>query len=79
MCFQTPANTYFKVVFEETLAENCGLKLYSSVGKLMLQKELDPGSREFRVELLGVNPGIYFYELERQGEIAKSGKLIVIE
>lgn len=77
--FPNPANTYFKVVFEETLAENCGLKLYSSVGKLMLQKELDPGSREFRVELLGVNPGIYFYELERQGEIAKSGKLIVIE
>jgi hypothetical protein len=77
--FPNPASTYFKMTFEEVLTVRCELKLYNNLGKLMFQKGLDSGSQEFRVELLGVDPGIYFYELERHGEAIKSGKLVVAE
>jgi len=75
--FPNPAPGYFKVVFEEALRRPGRVALYNALGQAVLEEALGPGSREFRVELSGVAPGMYFYSVFRDGELVRGGKLVV--
>lgn len=75
--FPNPAPGYFKVVFEEALRRPGRVILYNALGQAVLEEALGPGGREFRVELSGVAPGLYFYSVFRDGELVRGGKLVV--
>jgi len=75
--FPNPAPGYFKVVFEEALRRPGRVVLYNALGQAVLEVALEAGGREFRVELSGVAPGLYFYSVFRDGELARDGKLVV--
>jgi len=75
--FPNPAPGYFKVVFEEALRRPGRIILYNALGQAVLEEALGPGGREFRVELSGVAPGLYFYSMFRDGELVRGGKLVV--
>jgi len=75
--FPNPAPGYFKVVFEEALRRPGRVILYNALGQAVLEVALEAGGREFRVELSGVAPGMYFYSMFRDGELVRGGKLVV--
>ncbi|MCO6490120.1 MAG: T9SS type A sorting domain-containing protein [Phaeodactylibacter sp.] len=75
--FPNPAPGYFKVVFEQALRRPGRVVLYNGLGQAALETQLEAGSREFRIELSGVAPGLYFYGVFRDGEVVKGGKLVV--
>ncbi|MCO6493558.1 MAG: hypothetical protein J5I98_34375, partial [Phaeodactylibacter sp.] len=75
--FPNPAPGYFKVVFEEALRRPGRVVLYNGLGQAALETQLEAGSREFRIELSGVAPGLYFYGVFRDGVAVKGGKLVV--
>jgi len=52
----------------------CELKLFSSIGQLVLEKRLESNK-----EIIPVNhqKGIYLYQVQKNGEIMKTGKLII--
>ncbi|MCO6488605.1 MAG: T9SS type A sorting domain-containing protein, partial [Phaeodactylibacter sp.] len=75
--FPNPALSYFKVVFEQALRRPGRAVLYNGLGQVALEEVLEAGSREFRIELSGVAPGLYFYGVFREGVAVKGGKLVV--
>ena len=75
--FPNPAPGYFKVVFEEALRRPGRVVLYNGLGQAVLEEILDAGSREFRLEVEDVPPGLYFYSVLLEGELVKGGKLVV--
>ncbi|MCB9349295.1 MAG: hypothetical protein H6573_17550 [Lewinellaceae bacterium] len=75
--FPNPAPGYFKVVFEEALRRPGRVVLYNGLGQAVLEEVLGAGSREFRLEVGDVSPGLYFYSVLLEGELVKGGKLVV--
>ena len=75
--FPNPAPGYFKVVFEEALRRPGRVVLYNGLGQAVLEEALGAGSREFRLEVGDVHPGLYFYSVLLEGELVKGGKLVV--
>ncbi|MCO6488779.1 MAG: hypothetical protein J5I98_10195 [Phaeodactylibacter sp.] len=75
--YPNPAPGYFKVVFEEALRRPGRAVLYNGLGQVALEAQLEAGSREFRIELSGVAPGLCFYSVFRDGAAVKGGKLVV--
>ncbi|MCB9265335.1 MAG: hypothetical protein H6558_09945 [Lewinellaceae bacterium] len=76
--FPNPAPGYFKVVFEEALRRPGRVVLYNGLGQAVLEEALGAGSREFRLELGDVPPGLYFYSVLLEGVLVKGGKLVVV-
>ena len=52
--------------------------LYNGLGQAVLEEALGAGSREFRLELGDVPPGLYFYSVLLEGVLVKGGKLVVV-
>ncbi len=75
--FPNPAPGYFKVVFEEALRRAGRVVLYNGLGQVALEEVLEAGGREFRLEVGGMPPGLYFYSVFLEGELVKGGKLVV--
>lgn len=75
--FPNPAPGYFKVVFEEALRRPGRVVLYNGLGQVVLEEVLETGGREFRLEVGGMPPGLYFYSVFLEGELVKGGKLVV--
>ncbi|MCB9291199.1 MAG: hypothetical protein H6560_28090 [Lewinellaceae bacterium] len=75
--FPNPAPGYFKVVFEEALRRPGRVVLYNGLGQAVLEEVLGAGSREFRLEVGDVPPGLYFYSVFLEGVLVKGGKLVV--
>ncbi|MCB9349297.1 MAG: T9SS type A sorting domain-containing protein [Lewinellaceae bacterium] len=75
--FPNPAPGYFKVVFEEALRRPGRVVLYNGLGQAVLEEALGAGSREFRLEVGDVPPGLYFYSVLLEGALVKGGKLVV--
>ena len=75
--FPNPAPGYFKVVFEEALQRPGRVVLYNGLGQAVLEEALGAGSREFRLEVGDVPPGLYFYSVLLEGALVKGGKLVV--
>ena len=75
--FPNPAPGYFKVVFEEALRRPGRVVLYNGLGQAVLEEALGAGSREFRLEVGDVSPGLYFYSVLLEGALVKGGKLVI--
>ncbi|MCO6488317.1 MAG: hypothetical protein J5I98_07870, partial [Phaeodactylibacter sp.] len=75
--FPNPAPGYFKVVFEQALRRPGRVMLYNGLGQVVLEEVLGAGGGEFRIELSGVAPGLYFYGVFREGVAVKGGRLVV--
>ena len=75
--FPNPAPGYVKVVFEQALRRPGRVVLYNGLGQVALEEVLEAGSREFRLEVGGMPPGLYFYSVFLGGEVVKGGKLVV--
>ena len=75
--FPNPAPGYVKVVFEQALRRPGRVVLYNGLGQVALEEVLGVGSREFRLEVGDVPPGLYFYSVFLEGELVRGGKLVV--
>jgi len=62
------------VVKGENLVFPCELKLFSSIGQLVLEKKLQSKKEEIPINLL---KGIWLYQIQRNKEIVKTGKLMI--
>ena len=74
---QDELTIYFLRDFAFTLALQ--FELYSTDGKLILNKPLTSTSRNHPVDLRGIPEGVYVYRLSfEEGSIFKSGKVVVL-
>lgn len=75
--FPNPAIDYVKVVFEKEVQGQW--VLFDATGRRVQYVTLPPIQREHRIALDGVVPGIYFYQVLRQGvQGLSSGKLVIM-
>jgi len=58
----------------ENLVFPCELKLFSSIGQLVLERKLQSDMEEIPINLL---KGIWLYQIQRNREIVKTGKLMI--
>jgi bacillopeptidase F (M6 metalloprotease family) len=53
------------------------VKFYNSLGKVVCAKDLESGKTELRLDISSWTPGIYFWTVNFDQTIFKSGKLVV--
>lgn len=67
----------FTVEFSSPLTREGKLKIYDTSGKIMYRKNVMAGESSVNVPVVRLRPGLYFYVIEKGGQILASDKLIV--
>jgi hypothetical protein len=75
--YPNPAQDYTNVVFEEALKSDAEIKVYNSLGALVLQKHLAKNKKDFNLNLQGFCSGVYFYVVSDGIESLVSGRFLV--
>ncbi len=79
LAYPNPATEYIAIDFTTRSGEYVTLRVYDMTGKLIIDKalgNLPTGDQHLRINLNGVNSGLYFYELQ-QGNSLITDKFIV--
>ena len=72
-----PARSEVQVALPAPLPSAGEWRLYGSLGQPVLRRALARGTTEVTLSLAGVPPGLYFWEVRREGQRLGSGKVVV--
>ena len=72
-----PARSEVQVALPAPLPSAGEWRLYGSLGQPVLRRALARGTTEVTISLAGVPPGLYFWEVRREGQRLGSGKVVV--
>ncbi len=75
--YPNPASNYTNIELTENLKNNAELKIYNSLGQLVLCKSLIKGKKQISIELDNLNPGIYLFEVLGDKKVLGVGKFVV--
>ena len=71
------ADSEVNIEFAEKLGQDAELKVYNSLGQLVLCKSLIRGKKQISIELDNLNPGIYLFEVLGDKKVLGVGKFVV--
>lgn len=77
--YPNPATDYIQIDFSTKSGEYVSLRVYDMTGKMIIDKAIGnvpTGDQHLRIDLNGINSGMYFYELQ-QGKSVITDKFIV--
>jgi hypothetical protein len=74
--FPNPAHDYTTIELSENWTNSAELIIYNAVGQKVSQRNFSKGETNLKVNLQGLKPGIYFFELVGEDAILGSGKFV---
>lgn len=74
--YPNPASLSLNISYENTTSAT--LKLYSSSGVLVKLQDLNSSNNQTQISILDYHAGLYFWKIEQNGKILKSGKVILL-
>jgi len=72
-----PAINYVNIEFAEKLGQDAELKVYNTLGQVVLRKLLNEGQKKISIELDDLNSGIYLFEVLGDKKVLGVGKFVV--
>ncbi len=77
--FPNPARTVLKVVPNRQYHGPARLRLHDLTGRLALERVFDPLVSATEVDVSGLPPGVYGYEVWCEGAVQRAGKVVKVE
>ena len=74
--FPNPARDNTTIELSEYLTNTAALKVYNSLGQLVLQRPLNKGEKAIKLDLKGFEAGVYFFEVVEEDGVLGSGKFV---
>ena len=74
--FPNPARDYTTIELSENLTNTAELKVYNTLGQLVLQRPLNKGEKAIKLDLKDFESGVYFFELIGKDGFLGSGKYV---
>ena len=75
--FPNPVSDELTLSFAEPLVADAVFQLFNALGQKVRSFPISRGQRNYSLSMSQEQQGIYFYTVESEGEIFKSGKLII--
>ena len=72
-----PAKSFTTLEFDKPLIQSLDIKVYNTLGQMLLQRKIEKGASRIKLDLSGFAAGLYYYELQNQGQIKGSGKFVL--
>ena len=79
MIFPNPAQSFAKIITDQPVKSKTRFLLFNELGQSVLETSLNPGQREFEIDLSAVSKGIYFYKIQNEKKSLSEGKLVVVK
>ena len=74
--YPNPARDNTTIELSEYLTNTAALKVYNSLGQLVLQRPLNKGEKAIKLDLKGFEAGVYFFEVVEEDGVLGSGKFV---
>lgn len=75
--YPNPATNYVKISASVPLTRPSYWQLYNGLGQVIKIEQLPTHSTEHQINLENIPNGMYFYNVEQEGKVLKSGKLFI--
>ncbi len=75
--YPNPAKSYTTLEFDKALIHPLDIKVYNTLGQMLLQTTIEKGASRIKLDLSGFEAGLYYYELQNQAQTMGSGKFVV--
>ena len=75
--YPNPAKSSTTLEFDKALIYPLDIKVYNTLGQMILQSKIDKGANRIKLDLSGFEAGLYYYELQSQAQTMGSGKFVV--
>ena len=74
--FPNPASLYLNISYEKNTTAI--FKLYNSIGTRIKLQDLNSSVKQTQISIMDCNAGLYFWSIEQNGQILKTGKIIIV-
>jgi len=75
--YPNPASEFVNIEFANKLSQDAELKIYNSLGQLVLRNKIIKGKQTCRLDIAHFNSGVYFFEIVSNTVVLGSGKFLV--
>jgi regulation of enolase protein 1 (concanavalin A-like superfamily) len=74
--FPNPASSMINLEFEEVLKGNTTVLLRNQLGQVLQQRQLRPGDEYSKWDVSELSDGVYFFEIQRDGQLPEVLRLV---
>jgi len=76
--YPNPANKQITIQFSEVVVEDAHIRIYNSIGSLVYNDYITKSNFEKNIDVRELKSGLYFYNIEINGEKVTSGKITIL-